>query len=97
MTSLSQRLTRLELAIRPGEVAWSFMDRYNEIHQIALKRLSPADRILCEDLPRLSRCPSNPSLTDDQQQAERRWVAAFDSVASEISPSFSVGAYDVWL
>ena len=65
MTGLSRRLTRLEQTILPGEMTWSFMDRYNEIHRIALKRLSSADRILLRaPLRRLPHCPSSAGLAE---------------------------------
>ena len=73
------------------------MDRYSEIHRLALGRLTPADRGLWQEWAALRDQYGFSGLTDAHRAAERRWVDAFEAVAQEISGSFRICAYDQWL
>lgn len=93
MRGMSRRLKKLECLMTP--MVFSFMDRYNEIHNAALARLTAADRRLWHEWAALRNSTGSSALTDTHKAAGRRWVDAFDAVAKETA--FHICPYDQWL
>lgn len=97
MNNLARRIARLERTIELADGCGSFMARYNEIHRLALARLTAAERSLWQQWAALRTGAGSWALTDDHKAAGVRWVAAFDAVAKEMAVPFPICAYDQWL